>query len=155
MQRYPSRKQGESSKWNNRLTRADRLRKLRNPASLEQLESRCLLAVTTTTPVPIVVNEGVVFNGNVMNFTANDAGPFTATINWDGTTSSAGVVTPSGGGFVVSGTHTYADDGTFTATVTITDTADATSVAPTTTATVHEVDLTGVGKSSPGRRASR
>ena len=77
-----------------------------------------------------------------MHFTANDAGPFTATIVWgDATPPSAGVIAPSGGGFDVSGTHTYAEDGSYTVTVTITDTADNTSVTPTTTATVGEQSL--------------
>ena len=75
----------------------------------------------------------------MMDFTANDAGPFTATINWgDATLPSAGVIAPTGGGFVVNGTHTYVEDGSYTATVTINDTADNTSVTPTTTATVRE-----------------
>src|SRR4051812_9183097 len=49
---------------------------------VEPLEGRCLLAVTSTTPVPISVIEGSPFNGGVMDFTANDAGPFTATVAW-------------------------------------------------------------------------
>ena len=110
--------------------------------TVEALEGRCLLAVTSTTPVPITVIEASVFNGPVMNFTANDAGPFTATITWGDLTISAGVVTPVVGGFAVSGTHTYAEDGSYTPTVTIVDTADATTVAPTTTATVNEGVLT-------------
>ena len=79
--------------------------------TVEALEGRCLLAVTSTTPVPITVIEASVFNGPVMNFTANDAGPFTATITWGDLTISAGVVTPVAGGFAVNGTHTYAEDG--------------------------------------------
>lgn len=108
---------------------------------VEVLEGRCLLAVTSTTPVPISVIETTAFNGAVMNFTASDAGGFTATIVWGDLSSSAGVVTPSSGGFVVSGTHTYAEDGFYTATVAITDAADNTTVAPTTTATVTESSL--------------
>lgn len=119
-----------------------RARQHTNLGMAEMLEARCLLAVTTTTPIPIAPTETFSFTGNVMHFTANDAGPFTATIDWgDATPPSAGVITPSGGGFDISGTHTYAEDGPFTATVTITDTADATSVTPTTTATVGEQSL--------------
>jgi hypothetical protein len=106
---------------------------------LELLEARCLLAITSTTPIPISETEAISFTDNVMHFTANDAGPFTATIAWGDLATSPGTITPSpGGGFDVSGTHTYAEDGSYTVTVIITDTADNTSVAPTTTATIGE-----------------
>src|SRR6478672_1029460 len=86
--------------------KSTRHRVLRPWDKVEALEARCLLAVTSTTPVPVTVIEGQAFNGAVMDFTANDAGPFTATIVWGDLTSSAGVVSPSGGGFTVSGAHT-------------------------------------------------
>src|SRR4051812_27985993 len=75
----------------------------RMAAAIEAVESRVLLAVTSTTRVPVSVIEGTVFNGEVMDFTANDAGPFSATINWgDGTPLTAGTVKPkSSGGFLV------------------------------------------------------
>jgi hypothetical protein len=100
--------------------------------------------VTSTTPVPINVIEGqAVPIIPVMNFTANDAGPFTATIAWGDASASAGIVTHVvGNEFAVSGAHIYAEDGSYTATVTITDTADSTTVAPDTTATVTEALLT-------------
>src|SRR5262245_15696845 len=103
-------------------------RRFKRRYDLELLEVRCLLAITSTTPIPISATETQSFSGNVMSFTANDAGPFTATIDWGDLTTSAGVITPSGGGFDVSGTHTYGEDGTYTATVSITDTADNTTV---------------------------
>ena len=113
---------------------------------VELLENRCLMAVTSTTPVPISVIEGNAFiNTPVMSFTASDAGPFTATIIWGDLTTSAGTVLPFGGGFAVTGSHTYAEDGPYTATVTIRDTADNTTVAPTTPATVSESTLTAAG----------
>jgi PKD repeat protein len=103
------------------------------------LEARCLLAITSTTPIPITETEALSFTDNVMHFTANDAGPFTATIAWGDLASSPGTITPAaGGGFDVSGTHTYAEDGSYTVTVLITDAADNTTVAPTTTATIGE-----------------
>jgi hypothetical protein len=114
---------------------------------LEALEARCLLAITSTTPIPIPATETFSFSGNVMHFTADDAGPFTATIDWgDLTAPTAGVITPVVGGFDVSGTHTYVEDGTYTATVTITDLADGNTVAPTTTATVDEQSLSITAK---------
>jgi hypothetical protein len=120
-----------------------RNRRFKRRYTVESLESRCLLAVTSMTPVPITVLEASAFNGAVMNFTANDAGPFTATIAWGDLTTTAGLVTPSGGGFAVSGTHTYVDDGSYPVTVTIIDTTDVTTTfANNTTATVNEAVLT-------------
>src|SRR5438046_3077342 len=82
----------------------------------EALEGRCLLAVTSTTPVPFAAIEQTAHTGSLMTFTASDAGPFTADIVWGDTTSDVGV--PVVGG-VVTGTHTYAEDGTYSVAVTI------------------------------------
>ena len=92
--------------------------------------------------MPISVIESSQFSGAVLDFTSNDAGPFTSSINWgDGTAASAGTIVPITGGFEVDGTHTYADDGHYTASISVTDTADATSASNTTTATVGEALL--------------
>jgi hypothetical protein len=49
---------------------------------------------------------------------AATAADFTSTINWGDNTSSQGTVTQNGGGqFVISGTHTYADEGSYTYTI--------------------------------------
>jgi hypothetical protein len=84
-------------------------------------------APLTASPVNFTALAGTQFNGSVATFT--DANPdaqasdFTATINWgDGTATTTGTVAAaSGGGFVVTGTHTYASTGSYTTTVSIAD----------------------------------
>jgi hypothetical protein len=53
---------------------------------------------------------------------------FTATINWGDGTTTSGTVAGSKGAFTVTGGHTYADAGSFPLGVTITDTANGTSL---------------------------
>jgi hypothetical protein len=76
------------------------------------------------------------FNGVVANFsdanTSSTTEDFTATIDWgDGSSTSNGTVSGSGGSYSVSGSHTYAGTGYFTIKVHIVDdggsTADATT----------------------------
>jgi PKD domain len=74
--------------------------------------------------------EGAAFSGTLASFT--DADPsgsvtdYSATINWGDQTSSAGTVTASGtGGFVVSGSHVYAEEGSYAVTVTVSDAGGA------------------------------
>jgi hypothetical protein len=82
--------------------------------------------------VAFQASEGVPFTGAVAAFTDTDtdtAGNYTATINWgDGTTSAGVVVSDSarGFGFRVEGTHTYAEEGTFSVSVSVRD-ADGSS----------------------------
>jgi hypothetical protein len=77
--------------------------------------------------------EGAAFSGTVATFTDDDPagvpGDYTATINWgDGTPASAGTVNaPSGGSFPLSGAHTYAEEGTYTVSITISDAGGATT----------------------------
>jgi hypothetical protein len=70
--------------------------------------------------------EGQSFTAAVATFT--DANPneiaadLSATINWGDGTTSAGIISEQSGVFTVTGTHTYATDGSFNESVTITDT---------------------------------
>ena len=68
---------------------------------------------------------GVAFTTPVATFTDSNtsatAGSFSANINWgDGTASTPGTVTGSGGNYAVNGTHTYAAHGSYTVGVSIT-----------------------------------
>jgi hypothetical protein len=77
------------------------------------------------TNVPVQAVEGRPFSGPVATFTDTDtdaAGTFTATIDWgDGTTSPGSVTADAVGGFLVTGTHTFTDDGFYPVGVTVRD----------------------------------
>ena len=90
-------------------------------------------ASPVTPPIP-PQETGKTFNNlPVANFTDTDTAAlpsqFSATINWgDGTPLGTGVVTGSGGSYSVTGTHTYAADGTYgPVVVNISDTLGATA----------------------------
>lgn len=81
----------------------------------------------------VAATVGGTFSGTLAKFIDEDGdtnpSDFTATIDWgDGTSSSpdasAGTVSGGAGGFSVTGSHSYANEGIYTATVTINDTAD-------------------------------
>jgi hypothetical protein len=108
-------------------------------------------AALTASRTPVNAIEGLPFTGPVATFAdANPFAPlgdFTATIDWGDGNSSAGTVTqPDGPGtdFVVTGTHTYAEEGSFNVTVAITDAGDSTASA-TSTASVTDATLTATG----------
>lgn len=87
-------------------------------------------------PVPIVGAEGQAFSGNVATFSDNSPGvtasSFTANIDWGDGNAGAGKVTQQpDGSFVVSGSNTYVEGGTYGVTVTITGPSNV-------TATVHD-----------------
>ena len=69
--------------------------------------------------------EGTPWSGTVTTFTdqgsISPASEFTALVNWGDGTSSPGTVTGASGSYVVSGSHTYAEEGTDAPTVTVTD----------------------------------
>jgi hypothetical protein len=103
--------------------------------------------VITASPVNFAATEQAPFSGTVATFTDDDpnATPdsFVAIIDWgDGGPTSFGTITSNGGGFDVSGQHTYDDEGSFSATVTIAEQEPGTGIAMVTdTATVGEADV--------------
>ncbi len=112
-------------------------------------------AAVTATGQAVSATEGAAFTGQVASFTDPDtaalAGDYTASIDWgDGSPSSNGTLSGSGGTFAVSGTHTYAEEGSFPIVVTVTD-ADSPSNSATSTgaATVADAGLTASGATLP------
>jgi len=116
--------------------------------------STASVCASLTTPCPIGVmfaaTEFMAFNGTVAHFTDGSNLPpsdYTATIDWGDGTTSVGTVSGSNNSFDVTGSHTYADEGTFTVPVTITRTTDNAHTVATSTASVAEGDsLTGTPK---------
>ncbi len=103
----------------------------------------------TATGANISAVEGQAFSGTVATF--NDSDPnstsaeYAATIDWgDGSSTSAGVISRSmGGPFMVGGSHTYSEEGSYNVTVTISDTDNSSNtVAANSTANVGDAALT-------------
>jgi FG-GAP-like repeat len=93
---------------------------------------------------PGFLSEGAASFGQVATFTdgnlADTAGDLTATIDWgDGTPATAGTVSGSDGSFTVSGLHIYVDEGSFQATVTLTN--SGAGIQGTATGTISVADL--------------
>lgn len=91
--------------------------------------------------------EGATATATVATFTDPDstatASNYAATINWGDANSSAGTITSGTTGFMVSGTHLYAEEGSYSVSVTITDVDNpSSSVTTTSTATVADAQLT-------------
>jgi hypothetical protein len=101
----------------------------------------------TAAGTAVRATEGQPYSGQVATFTDPDptatAAEYAATIDWgDGTPLTAGTVAGSGGTFAVSGTHTYADEGSHTVTAAITDVDNLANTTKTTsTATVADAGL--------------
>src|SRR5207302_1207205 len=88
-------------------------------------------ALTAGQPAVISATEGSTVSGTVGSFSDANSGAtaadFTATIQWGDGSSSAGVVSgPTGGPFTVSGSHLYAEEGSYTIAVTVTDAGGST-----------------------------
>ena len=113
---------------------------------IRHLEQRRVLAVDGVTAVAaqIDVDEGQLIDTSLATFTDDASGntnePHTATIDWDdGSSSMGGIVEPKpNSDGTVSGMHTYADNGTFTVTVTVTG-QDNSSLSDTFTVNVANV----------------
>lgn len=122
------------------------------PNHLTAYEIPCPEFPIAATGTNISATEGKSFSGPVATFTDPDpnatASEYSATIDWgDGSSSPADgqavtVSGPTGGPFAVNGTHTYAQEGTDTVTVTITDVDTPSNTATTTSmATVGDAAL--------------
>jgi hypothetical protein len=96
---------------------------------------------------------GAPFSGAVASFTDADGGAigsYTATIDWgDGTTTTGAITANTGGGFNISGNHTYASHGSFLMVVQVKDT-DGTSGK----ATCNVIASTAGQFSSPSQNAT-
>jgi hypothetical protein len=108
-------------------------------------------AALTASGVAVPATEGASFSGVVASFTDADpngaAGDYTATIAWGDGSSSSGSFAPDGnGGFTVSGSHTYAEEGSFPVSVTVADAGGSTATAGG-TATVADAPLTATAQS--------
>src|SRR5439155_336350 len=114
-------------------------------------------AALTASGTAVSATEGSAFSGQLASFTdANPTAPLTdfttstggASISWgDGTAATTGTVTQPGGAgtaFIVSGSHTYVEEGSYTITISITDKGGSTKSA-TATATVADAALTATG----------
>jgi PKD repeat protein len=101
--------------------------------------------VTTMTPTGATfgASEGVAVNNvTVANFTDTQSDTYSALIDWgDGSTPTSGVVSGSDGNYSVAGSHTYADGGAYSVTVTITNSEGLSTVAVG-TANVTDAALT-------------
>jgi hypothetical protein len=102
----------------------------------------------TVTPVLTVAaknispTEGKAFSGTVASGTDYEAGTLKATINWgDGNSSAGSVNLSSNGSYSVMGSHTYAEEGTYTLTVTV-SASGGQSAASSSSAKVADAALT-------------
>src|SRR5262249_18368266 len=88
--------------------------------SLDQIVNPLTISVSAT---GLETSEDTAFSGTVPTFPCNDPsaipGEFSLTIAWGDGQTSPGSVTATSNGFAVHGSHTYAEGGSFTYTVTI------------------------------------
>jgi hypothetical protein len=109
--------------------------------------------ITEATGMNISGTEGAKASGTVATFHDPDpsasASEYEAKIEWGDGESSTGTISGSPSTFSVSGEHTYADEGTYTVTVVITDVDNASNGAKTTSkAKIADAPLSATGVSS-------
>ena len=108
--------------------------------------------ITVAPAAGLTVQAGQELAGTLATFSGGrgvDASSYTATVDWgDGSSPTAGVVEADGTGYVVGGTHTYATNGTFSATVTVEDT-DGVQAEATVPVTVTAKPGGGDGGTTP------
>jgi hypothetical protein len=114
-------------------------------------EVKVLDAALTASAIIINSTEGAIFSGPVATFSDTDpAGAlsdYSATINWgDGQSSTGAITSGAGGTYLVSGSHTYTEDGAFTVSVSIADVGGA-NVTTSGSANVSDASLSGQGTS--------
>jgi hypothetical protein len=98
-------------------------------------------AALTPTGSTIAASEGLAFSGSVASFTDADpngtAGDYMVTIDWgDGSTPTIGTIASVGAGFVVNGSHSYAEEGSYPVTVAIMDQGGSKATANSTATVV-------------------
>ncbi len=107
--------------------------------------------VGQVTTIGITASEGAPFTTTLATFTLPDptATPadFAATINWgDGATSDAAITADPGGGFDITGGHTYAEEGHYQPAITVRRVDDPANTSHTTVAaTVTDAPLSATG----------
>jgi streptogramin lyase len=102
--------------------------------------------LTASDGTPISGAEGAPVSGTVATFANTSPGDFTATIDWgDGTPTATGTITApvEGPTYRVSGSHTYAEEGSYTITVTLADQDDTDTATAHDTASIADAALTG------------
>ena len=121
-----------------------------NGVRLTTVEAYTVIGGTLTARgAAINATEGAASAATVATFNDADqntaSGTYAATINWGDTSMSAGIVTGNRAtGFTVTGGHTYAEEGSYTVTVQISD-LDGSSVTATGSATIADAALSAAG----------
>ena len=126
------------------------------PATIAGTATVADAALTGSTAATAGGTEGAVNSSVLAGATFTDANPgdhtadFTATITWgDGSPTSLGTVSYSAGVYTVSGSHTYAEEGSYPISIGVLDNGGSTATI-TGTATVADAALTGSAAATAG-----